>query len=127
MTKLEIAQEINFKGDLFRTIKVDEKLNLVEGEIYNNQNRIESWCNQYGTYSVPEFHGEYEYFFTVKDAQGHEVDYENEEECETLGAVDCEDECEVLVLPTQKFRIVKVLEGFEDVGYCEVTLEVVNE
>ncbi|OOM17182.1 hypothetical protein CLSAB_19020 [Clostridium saccharobutylicum] len=124
MNKLEIAQEINFKGNLFRTIRVSEKFNLKVGEIYNNQNRIESWCTQYGSYSVPQFHGEYEYFFRIKNAEGHEVDYENEEECEALGAVDCEDECEVLVLPTQKFKIVSISEGFEDVGYCEVELEV---
>ena len=125
-TKFEIAQEINFKGNLFRTIRSDVKLNLVEGQIYDNQNRIESWCNQYGNYSVPEFHGEYEYLFTIKDAEGHEVDYENEDECETLGAVDCEDECEVLILPTQKFRIVDIAEDFEEIGYCEVTLEVIK-
>ena len=125
MTKQEIAQEINFKGNLFRTIRIDNKLDLKVGDTYNNQNRIESWCTQYGTYSVPTFHGEYEYFFTVKNAQGHEVDYENEEECEVLGAVDCEDECEILVLPTQKFKIVNVSEGFEAVGYCEVTLEII--
>jgi hypothetical protein len=125
-TKLEIAQDINFQGNLFRTIRVDNKLDLKEGDIYNNQGRIESWCTQYGTYSVPEFHGEYEYFFRVKNAKGHEVDYENKEECETIGATDCEDECEVLILPTQKLRVVDVSESFDDVGYCEVELEVVD-
>ena len=128
MTKLEIAQDINFEGNLFRTIRSNEKFNLVKGQIYNNQNRIESFCTQYGTYSVPEFHGEYEYFFRVKNAKGHEVDYENEEECEVLGATDCENECEVLILPTQKFIIKSIStdEDYKEMGYYEVELEIIK-
>ncbi|MBN1079231.1 hypothetical protein DVV88_16365 [Clostridium botulinum] len=61
------------------------------------------------------------------NAKGHEVDYENEEECEILDAEGCENECEVLIhKDTQKFIItfVSTDEDFEEMGYYEVELEV---
>ena len=126
--KSEIAKQINFEGKIYRTINVDDKLNLKEGQIYDNRGRVESWCNEYGTFN-PEINGEYQYFFRCDvPVKGHEVDYENEEECEVLCAVGCEDECEVLILPSQKFLIKSVTtdEDFEEMGYYEVELEPVK-
>lgn len=124
MNKLEISQDINFEGRVCRSIKVDEKLNLEVGQIYKFFHDVESWGDQYSEFIV-ENYNDIKYFFTCKNAKGHKVDYDNEAKCEVLDCEGMENESEVLIhKDVQKFRIVSILEGFEDVGYCEVELEV---
>lgn len=128
MNRTEIAKIINFEGKIFRTINVDEKLDLIEGQFYDNRGKVESWCNEYGTFN-PETDREYQYFFRCDHpVEGHEVDYDNEEECEVLNAEGCEDECEVLILPSQKFVIKSISsdEDYKELGYYEVELEPVK-
>jgi len=121
--KLELAKDINYFGDVYRTILVDEKLNFKIGQIVDNLGL--SWCTKYGIFNV-ENERKYKYFFRCeKSVKGHEVDYENEEECEILGAEGCENECEVLVLPSQKFKITYVSsdEDYEEIKYYDIWLE----
>lgn len=128
MTKLEIAQDINFEGRVCRSIKVDEKLNLEVGQVYEFFHDVESWGDQYSEFRV-ENYNEIEYFFTCKNAKGHKVDYDNEEECEVLDCEDMTNESEVLIYKdTQKFVIKSVStdEDYKEIGYYEVELEVVE-
>ena len=123
MTKLEIAANINFEGDVYRTILVDDKIDFKVGQIIDNVGM--SWCDQYGTFFV-ESERKYKYFFRCeKPVKGHAVDYENEEECEVLGATGCENECEVLILPSQKFKIINVSSNadYEEMRYYDIELE----
>ena len=126
-TKLEISKEINFEGKVCRSIKVDEKLNIEIGQEYKFFHEVESWGDQYSEFRV-ENYNEIEYFFTCKNAKGHKVDYEDEEEVEILDAENCENESEVLIhKDTQKFIIKSVSSDsdFEEMGYYEVELEVI--
>ena len=126
MNKLEIAQDINFEGRVCRSIKVDEKLNLEVGQEYKAFHEVESWGDQYSEFRV-ENYNEIEYFFTCKNAKGHKVDYDNEEECEVLDCEGMENESEVLIHKNfQKFIIKSVStdEDFKEMGYYEIELEV---
>lgn len=124
--KLKIANDINYKGLIGRTIRVDQKLNIKEGDNYKFYKEVESWA---GEYSSVSFHVEnsnkYEYYFYCKDGVGHAVDYENEEECQILNATGCEDEGEVLVTDKCKMRIVSISndEDYKEMGYYEIELE----
>ena len=126
MNKSEIAQDINFEGQVGRSIAVDEKLNLEVGQEYKFFHEVESWGNRWSEFHI-ENYNTIEYHFSCKSAKGHEVDYENEEEVEALNAENCENECEVLIhKDTQKFIIKSVSndEDFKEMGYYEVELEV---
>ncbi|PHE99935.1 hypothetical protein COF81_09455 [Bacillus pseudomycoides] len=125
LTKKEIAQNINFKGDIFRTIKVNSKLKLVPGELYDSQGKIESWAHGYGEFHV-ENHGEYEYTFYCNNVPCHEVDYENKIEVEVLDAV--EGENEVLVLDNAIMKIVSVAsdDDCKEMGYYQIDLEFIG-
>lgn len=126
MTKLEIAKDINFKGNVFRTIAVDRKLDIKVGDEYNFFNEVESWCTKYGQFFI-ENDNNIEYFFRInEEIEGHEVDYFNDEECETLGCEGCDNECEVLITNDKKLIIKSISSDldFEEMGYYEVILEI---
>ncbi|MGN2371480.1 hypothetical protein ACTFJW_15775 [Clostridium cagae] len=123
--KLKIAQDINFQGQVGRSIAVDEKLNLQVGQEYEFFHEVESWGNRWSEFHI-ENYNTIEYHFSCMNAKGHEVDYD-EEEVEILDAEGCENECEVLIhKDTQKFIItfVSTDEDFEEMRYYEVELEV---
>lgn len=127
MNREELSNIINYEGPVFRTISTDRKLTFVEGQIIDNLGNC--WSTQYGEFTV-ENDREFEYFFRCNNnVKGHEVDYENVELCEGIGAIDCERECEVLVSNNQKFKVVYVSndDDFKEMGYYEVELEVVND
>lgn len=126
-TKMDYAKNINFKGKIGRAIEVDYKLELEEGDIYDNLGKVESWSQQDGEFNS-EWNREYRYIFTVNSGvEGHAVDYNNEEECEVLGCEGCEKEKEVLILPSKKFRIVSGPSevDFEETGFYTVELELI--
>lgn len=127
MTKNEIANMVNrnLKG-IARQIKTNCKLDLIENDIIIVE-KAESWTDG-GEFTV-ENEREYEYlFYCVNECPVHVVDYENEEECEILGATDCEAEKEVLVAKNTKFRIISVStdEDYEEMGYYNVDVEYVR-
>ena len=127
MTKNEIANMTNgnLKG-IARQISTNYKLELKEGDIIVLE-KAESWSND-GYFNV-ETEREYEYlFYCINECPVHIVNYENEEECEILGATDCEEEREVLVAEGTKFRIISVStdEDYEEMGYYNIDVEYVN-
>ena len=127
MTKNEIANMINgnLKG-IARQIKTNYKLELKEDDVIVLE-KAESWTDG-GEFTV-ENEREYEYlFYCVNECPVHIVDYENEEETETLGATDCEAEKEVLVPAGTKFRIVSIStdEDYKEIGYYNIDVEYIN-
>lgn len=127
-TRLEIASEINYKGRVGRTIVSDNKLNFNVGDEYKFYHEVESWAGENCSVDfIPEIEGKYIYFFSCKNVEGHEVDYENEEECEVLDCEGCESEGEVLIKNNVKMIIKDVAndDDFEEMGYYEIELEVI--
>lgn len=125
-SRLEIANDINYRGMAGRTIAVDKKLNLREGQEYKFYKEVESWAGQYADMSFQiENDNLIQYYFRCENIEGHEVDYENEEECEVLDCEGCESEGEVLVKNTCRMIIKSVStdEDFKEMGYYEIQLE----
>lgn len=127
MTKNEIANQTNANiKNIHRQISTNYKLELKEDDIIIVE-KAESWSND-GYFNV-ETEREYEYCFVcVNECPVHVVDYENEEETETLGATDCEEEKEVLVAEGTKFRIISIStdEDYEEMGYYNIDVEYMN-
>ena len=127
MTKNEIANQINANiKNICRQISTNYKLELKEDDIIILE-KAESWTDG-GEFTV-ENEREYEYlFYCVNECPAHVVDYENEEECEILGATDCEEEAEVLVPAGTKFKVIFVSsdDDYEEMGYYEIQVEYVN-
>ena len=127
MTKNEIADQTNAKiKKIFRQISTNYKLELKEDDIIVLE-KAESWSDN-GEFTV-ETEREYEYCFVcLNECPVHVVDYENEEECEILGATDCESEKEVLVAKNTKFRIISIStdEDYEEIGYYHIDVEYLN-
>jgi len=131
MTKLEIAQNVNGVKDLGRIIATNWDLEFVEGQIYDNRGKVESWTDRDNSTQCfqPETKGLNVYVLQCNQVPCHVVDYDNEDECYELGATDCESEAECLVLPTTKMiaTYVSCPEEVEEMGYCLVELELVND
>ena len=127
MTKNEIADVINgsLKG-IARQIKTNHRLEPKEDDIIIVE-KAESWTDG-GEFTV-ENEREFEYcFICINECPVHIVDYENEEETETLGATDCEAEKEVLVPAGTKFRIISIStdEDYKEMGYYNIDVEYIN-
>jgi len=128
MTKEIIANDINYKGYVARIIKTSEKLKLVEGTLYNNMDKAESWTDGDGEqFSTESNNGEYVYVLKCYKAEGHKVDYDNEEECEVLGCEDCFKESEVLIKAETKMEVISGENeaDLEEMGYYVIELQVV--
>ena len=127
LTKETIANQTNAKiKNICRQISTDYKLELNEDDIIVLE-KAESWTDG-GEFTV-ENEREYEYlFYCINECPVHIVDYENEEETETLGATDCEEEKEVLVAKNTKFRIISIStdEDYEEMGYYNIDVEYMN-
>lgn len=126
MDKETIARQINYvASEIVRTITVDRKLNLKEGDLYDNRGKAESWTEE-GTFWEENNYG-YTYVFYANNVPVHKVDYENVEEVEILDAH--EHEAELLVPAETKFRIVSVATDYdaEEMGYYQIDLELVSD
>lgn len=127
MTKNEIADVINGSlKEIARQIKTNHRLELKKDDIIIVK-KAESWTDG-GEFTV-ENEREFEYcFICINECPVHIVDYENEEETETLGATDCEAEKEVLVPAGTKFRIVSVStdEDYKEMGYYHIDVEYID-
>ena len=125
MKRMEIANKVNYKGKATRTITVDSKLDLNVGDEYKFFKEVESWAGiNCSENFIPELEGKITYVFICDDIEGHEVDYENEEECEVLDCEGCESEGEVLVKSNIEMKIsfVSSDEDYKEMGYYEVEL-----
>lgn len=127
MTKNEIANQTNANiKNIHRQISTNYKLELKEDDIIVLE-KAESWSND-GYFNV-ETEREYEYCFVcLNECPVHVVDYENEKECDILGATDCEEEAEVLVPAGTKFKVFFVSsdDDYEEMGYYEIQVEYVS-
>jgi len=130
MTKGELASNINAIRDLGRIITTNWEMDFVEGEIYDNQGKVESWTDRDNSKVAfrPETTGAITYVLQCDQVSCHAVDYNNPEECDILGAADCESEAECLVPADTKMRITYVSskDDFKEMGYYLVELELVE-
>ena len=126
-TRLEIAKEINYRGSAIRTISVGSKLDIKVGDEYKFYREVESWQGENSYYSFEPLEDGIEYAFEIDEIEGHEVNYEDEEECEVLGAIDCMDEGEVLITSDKRMRIkyISTDEDYKEMGYYSVELELI--
>ena len=126
-TRLEIAKDINYKGKVVRTISVGSKLDIKVGDEYKFYKEVESWQGDNSYSSFEPLEDGIEYTFEIDEIEGHEVNYEDEEECEILGAVDCIDEGEVLITNDKRMRIKYISndEDYKEMGYYSVELELI--
>ena len=126
-TRLEIAKDINYKGKVVRTISVGSKLDIKVGDEYKFYKEVESWQGDNSYSSFDPLEDGIEYTFEIDEIEGHEVNYEDEEECEILGAVDCIDEGEVLITNDKRMRIKYISndEDYKEMGYYSVELELI--
>ena len=130
MNKNDIAKQINYTADLARIIKTDWEMDFVENEIYNNQDTAESWSDREHSEKsfIPENDGSYVYVLYCDGVPCHKVDYNNEAECDALGATNCESEAECLVSADTKMKITYVApeSDMQEMGYITVELEVIK-
>lgn len=126
-TRLEIAKEINYRGSAIRTISVGSKLDIKVGDEYKFYREVESWQGDNSYSSFEPLEDGIEYAFEIDEIEGHEVNYEDEEECEVLGAIDCMDEGEVLITSDKRMRIkyISTDEDYKEMGYYSVELELI--
>lgn len=129
MTKNDIANKINYKADLTRIIVLNYKGAFKVGNVYDNRGKAESWmCSDSTEDFDPELENSVEYVLYVNNIDCHKVDYDNDEECDVLGADGCESEGECLLPAETKLKITSVSsdEDFEEMGFYEVELEKIN-
>ena len=124
MTKNEIALDKNFNTyRISRQIQVDEKLEYQVGDIITLDEPT-SWTDG-GEFKV-ETPKEFTYIFWINnDVDVHQVDYENEEECEILGCEDCYEEQEVLIEAGRQLRITKIIESDDEVPFTTIETELI--
>ena len=130
MTKEELAKQINAVKDLGRIITTNFELDFIEGEIYDNRGKSESWTDRDKAEKdfIPESDRQIMYVLQCDQVPCHAVDYTNPEEREILGAEDCEHEAECLVPANTKMQITYVSGeyDFEEMGYYIVEMEVIK-
>ena len=124
MTKNQIALDKNFiTNRISRQIQVDEKLEYQVGDIITLDDAT-SWTDG-GEFKV-ETPGEFTYVFWINnDVNVHQVDYENEEECEILGCEDCYEEKEVLLEANVQLRIVNIIKSDDEVPFTTIETEII--
>lgn len=120
-----ISLDLNFKGRLRREIKVPHDLELKIGDKYQFFRDVESWGSMDNYFTIQNDWDKYYYEFICDDLVGHEVDYDNDEECEILDCIDCFDEMEVLI--NSELNEMEIIEIFNFSDYHkQVILRRVN-
>jgi hypothetical protein len=105
MTREEYSKQINWNGTATREIRVNPGLCWTDGGEF----QVES----YGKFSV--------IFVITENIDGHLVDYDNEVECEDLGAEDCSREKEILI--DREFTVVEFQKYDKETGFAKVLLK----
>lgn len=117
MKREDYAKIINWKGTATREIKINEVPNY---EINQEINPGLCWTDG-GEFRV-ETSGQYSVIFVIEsEVEGHQVDYENEQECEDLGCEDCWGEKEILI--NKNFTVIDFWAYDEETQYAKVFLE----
>lgn len=116
-TREEYAKEINWSGTATRLIQTHE---LPDYKVGGKINPGLCWTD--GGEFIVETTKKYQVLFVLSVAtSGHEVDYDDEDECYALDCEDCSREREILINKT--FEIVDVSEYDEDANMLTVTLK----
>lgn len=129
MTKNEIARNITGTEEVItRVIASNYELDFTEDSIYDNLGKAESWSVD-GEFKMENNYGQYIYLLKAYNVPVHHVDYNNEEELETIGATGCEKEKEVLVAAETKLVVTWEPQDidYEEMGYFVVELELAEE
>lgn len=93
MKREDYAKKVNWKGTATREIKVNEFPNYEIGQVINP-----GLCWTDGGEFRAETNGKYSVIFVIEsEVEGHQVDYENEQECEDLVCGDCWEEKEIII------------------------------
>lgn len=128
MTRNELANQVNYKGNICRTLAFAWKQDYKIGDLYDNKGRAESWqCEECAQSFMPENNKKVQYVLYCDNVPCHKVDYRDKEEVEFLDAV--EGEGEVLVPAETKMRITWISSDsdYYEMGYYEVHLELAGE
>lgn len=119
MTRTELAKQINWEGTATREIQINSIPFYKIGEIINP-----GLCWTDGGEFKVESKGKYSVIFVItENVEGHKVDYENEEETESIGATDCEHEEEIII--NKDFEIVDFWEWDEETRFAKVFLKAI--
>ena len=120
MNREEYSKNINWNGTATREIQIND---LPEYEVGEKINPGLCWTDG-GEFTV-ETSGEFSVIFQIiENVDGHEVNYENEQECEDLGCEDCSREKEILI--NKEFEIVDFDAYDEEVKFAKVYLREVK-
>jgi len=118
MTREEYSNQINWKGTATREIQIDELPKYEIGQVINPGL---SWTDG-GMFNVETF-GKYSVIFVIdENVEGHQIDYDNEQECEDLGCEDCWAEEEILI--NKDFIVTDFWEYDEETKFSKVFLKV---
>ena len=119
MTRTDIAKEINWNGTATRMIHTNNIPSYFAGEIVNP-----GLCWTDGGEFKIETTGKYTVIFVIENnVDGHAVDYDNETECEAIGAIDCENEKEILI--NRSFMVIDFWKYDEETEFAKVFLKAV--
>ena len=119
MLRQEDAKKINWNGTAMRLIKTNEFPRYTIGQIVNP-----GLCWSDGGEFRVETSGKYNTIFKIiENVDGHQVDYENEEECFNLGCEDCNNEKEILI--DRNFEVVDFWEWNEETKHAECFIKAI--
>ncbi|MGE5327991.1 MAG: hypothetical protein ACM3KR_00585 [Deltaproteobacteria bacterium] len=120
MTRKDYAKKINWNGTATREIEMNELPYFEVGQIINP-----GLCWSDGGEFTVETAGKYSVIFEISgNVDGHQVNYDNEQECKDLGCEDCKNEREILI--DKAFEIVDFWEYDEEAGFAKVFLKEVK-
>lgn len=118
MERIDYAKKINWIGTATRMVSTYE---LPEYKIGEKVNPGICWTD--GGIFEPCDPGEFQILFRItEECEGHEVDYENEEEAWDLSASGCEEEKEILI--NREFEVIDFYKYDSETGCAEVFLKV---
>ncbi|MDP4267038.1 MAG: hypothetical protein Q8880_06355 [Bacteroidota bacterium] len=119
MNRQDYAKIINWNGTATREIQVNE---IPDYQIGSKINPGLCWTDG-GEFTV-ETKGKYSVIFITEKVDGHEVDYENEQECDDIGCTDCYYEKEILIDKT--FEVVDFWSYDEETKFAKVFVKEVR-
>jgi hypothetical protein len=121
MKREDYAKQINWKGTATREIRINEVPDYKVGQIINP-----GLCWTDGGEFRVETNGQYSVIFVIEsEVEGHKVDYENEQECEDIGAKDCLKEKEILI--NKDFVVTDFWPWDEETQFAKVFLREVTQ
>ena len=117
MNREDYAKKINWKGTATREIKTNTVPCYEVGEKVTA-----GLCWTDGGEFRTETSGKYSVVFVIiETVEGHQVDYNNKQECADLGCEDCCAEKEIII--DTNFEVVEFWKWDEETGFAKVFLK----